>query len=42
MGGYIEVERKEYFSSCKLIKRSLWDMKDRQTVADFAKQVVDL
>ena len=39
---FTEVEWKEYFGSGKFIKRSLWDMKDRQAVADFAKQVTEL
>lgn len=39
---FVEVEYDAYYRVCKFIKRSLWDMKDRQAVADFAKQVVDL
>lgn len=39
---YTEVERKDFFGSCKFIKMSLWDMKDKQAVADFAKRVVEL
>jgi hypothetical protein len=42
MADYTEVESKEHFGSCRFIKRSLWDMKDRQAVADFAKQVDSL
>lgn len=39
---YIEVVNPKHFGSCKFIKRSLWDMKDSQVVADFAKQVSEL
>lgn len=42
IGSHVEIERKEYFDSGKCLIKSLWDMKDRQAVADFAKQVVDL
>ena len=39
---FIAVEMEENFDSGKCIIKSLWDMKDRQAVADFAKQIVDL
>lgn len=39
---FVEVINPEHFGSCKIIKRSLWDMKDKQNVSDFVEQVTSL
>ena len=39
---YLEVKMEEHFDSGKCVIRNLWDMKDRQAVADFARRLVAL
>jgi len=38
----VEVKMEEHFDSGKCLIKSLWDMKDRQAVAEFAEQVSEL